>query len=190
MHGEDDGDIGEERKRQPLQDAGVDAVAQQNFCADAQCPETDGVETSGAAQEQSQRSPHRAEVGAEVDHVGDEKQGDDRPHQRGVILAPQVLRDAAPGDAADPAADLLDDDHEGEAEQHGPGEAVAELSSDLAVGRDPARVVVGRTGDQARAQPPDQAWGPGCGEFSGDARDSPEHEVDRRLSRALPRQPP
>ena len=58
----------------------------------------------------------------------------------------------APGHAADLGGDLLDDHHQREAEQEGPGEAVAELGADLAVGADPARIVVGGAGDQTRSE--------------------------------------
>ena len=103
--------------------------------------------------------------------VGDEQQRHDGAHEPGRIVATQVRRDAAAGDAADAAADLLDHDHEGQAEQHGPGEPVAELRADLAVGGDPARVVVRGPGDQAGPEPADHADGGGCGgrRFDGDA---------------------
>ena len=58
------------------------------------------------------------------------------------------------------------DDHEGQAEQHGPGEGVAELRADLAVGGDAAGVVVGGTGDEAGADAVEQA-GLGYGGLGG-----------------------
>ena len=70
-------------------------------------------------------------------------------------MATQVLGDAETGDAADPGADLLDDDHQRQAEEHGPGQRVAVLGADLAVGRDAARVIVGRSRDQAGTEAPD-----------------------------------
>ena len=68
------------------------------------------------------------------------------------IVAAQILRDAVAGYAADPCADRLDGRHQRKAEQHRPAEAVAELRAHLAVGRDAARIVVGRAGDQTRSQ--------------------------------------
>ena len=62
-------------------------------------------------------------------------------------MAAQVLRNADAGDAADARRDGLDHRHQREAEQHRPGEAIAELCADLAVGRDAAGVVVRRTCD-------------------------------------------
>ena len=64
-------------------------------------------------------------------------------------MTAKILGDAVAGHAADPRGDLLDRGHQRKAEQHGPGEAIAELGADLAVGRDAARIVVGRAGDQA-----------------------------------------
>jgi len=72
-------------------------------------------------------------------------------------MAAEVLGDASSRHAADPAADDLDDDHEGQAEQHGPGEAIAELRAHLAVGGDPTRIVVCGARDQSWAETPDQA---------------------------------
>src|SRR4051794_28793348 len=61
-----------------------------------------------------------------------------------------------PGDAADARRNLLDCRHQWKGQQHGPADAVAELRARLAVGADAGRVIVGRAGDQARAERFDQ----------------------------------
>ena len=67
-------------------------------------------------------------------------------------MTAEVLGDAVAGHAADPRADRLDHGHQRKAEQHGPGEAIAELGPDLAVGGDTAWIVVCRPGHQTRSQ--------------------------------------
>ena len=106
----------------------------------------------GAADQQAQRRAHGAEVGAEIDHIGDEQQEHDRAQEPRRVVTAEVVGDAVAGHAADPRADRLDHGHQRKAEQHGPGEAVAELGADLAVGGDAARIVVRRAGHQTRAQ--------------------------------------
>jgi len=63
-------------------------------------------------------------------------------------VSPQVLRDAASGGRANLRADRLDRGQQRVAEQHCPGQAIAELRADLAIGADAARIVVGRAGDE------------------------------------------
>src|SRR3546814_18171384 len=72
-------------------------------------------------------------------------------------MAPQVTGDACPSHPPDFGSDLLDCDHERKAEHKGPGEAVAELSADLAVRADPAWIVVGSACYKARSECPSKA---------------------------------
>jgi hypothetical protein len=51
-----------------------------------------------------------------------------------------------------PCSSLLDRHHQRVAEQHGPRDGETELGAGLAVGRDPAGVIVGGAGDEARAE--------------------------------------
>lgn len=80
----------------------------------------------------------------------------ERPSHRRVVM-PQVGGNAPPAHAPNAAADLLDGDHEGQAEQHCPGEAVAELRSHLAVCCNATRVVISCPGNQARAKSAEKA---------------------------------
>src|SRR3546814_4056008 len=72
-------------------------------------------------------------------------------------MAPQVTGDACPSHPPDFGSDLLDCDHERKAEHKGPGEAVAELSADLAVRADPAWIVVGSACYKPRSECPKKA---------------------------------
>ena len=65
-------------------------------------------------------------------------------------MPPKIVRDAAPGDAADFGRNLLDNDHQGEAEQKGPRKLEAKLCADLTMRADPAGVVVCRSSYEAR----------------------------------------
>ena len=67
-------------------------------------------------------------------------------------MPPEIGGDAAPGDAADPGADLLDRGHQRIGEHHRPADGVAELRADLGIGRDAAGIVVGGAGDQSGAE--------------------------------------
>jgi hypothetical protein len=55
------------------------------------------------------------------------KQEHDRAQQPRRITAPQIERDAVTAHAADPGGDRLDHRHQRKAEQHRPGQPVAEL---------------------------------------------------------------
>ena len=107
------------------------------------------IDDAVAADQQLGRVRHGAEIGGDVDGVGDEQQRHHDVEQRGRIVPADIAGDAVPGDAADPRGDFLDRRHQRKGQQHGPADAVAELRAGLAVGADPRRIVVGRAGDQA-----------------------------------------
>ena len=88
-----------------------------------------------------QRIRHRAEVGADIDRVGDEQQRHDDAAARSGSAGRDCRRCRA-GGAADAGADLLDRDHQGIGEQHCPADAEAELRAGLAVSADAGGIVV------------------------------------------------
>ena len=114
------------------------------------------VEQRRPVDQQLQRRRHRAEVGADVDRVGDDQQTDQRIEQRRRIVAAHVAGEPAAGHAADLRADLLDRAHQRIGEQQRPAEAVAELRAGLGIGGDAAGIVVGGAGDQAGAEHVDE----------------------------------
>jgi len=67
-------------------------------------------------------------------------------------VAAKVSGYAAPGDPADFGGDLLNDGEQGKAQDECPGQPIAELGTDLAVGADSAGVIIRRAGDQTRSQ--------------------------------------
>ena len=66
-------------------------------------------------------------------------------------MPPQIVRDTAPGHAADLGADQLDRDEQRITHHHRPGEPQPELRADLAVRADAAGIVVRRAGHQPGA---------------------------------------
>ena len=95
---------------------------------------------------------HGADVGGDVDGVGDNQ----KPHQEDREPAranlDHVRSQALSGHKADARREHLDADHQWRSEQQRPHQPETELRPRLRVGRDAARVVVGSAGDQARAQ--------------------------------------
>ena len=147
------GDVGEQGQAQPLQEAGVAVVRQERFQRNRADREQGGVQQGRAADQELDRRPHRPDVRAQVDDVGDQDQQPTMPYiSRGGVVLAEVARDAPARDAPDLGADLLDARHQRVREQHGPEQPIAELRPDLGVRRDAAGVVVGRPRDQPRPQ--------------------------------------
>src|SRR6202043_827471 len=88
----------------------------------------------------------------------DEQEQNDRLQQPVGIILSNVARYAAPGDPADPTADLLNHRHQRIAEKHRPTDGEAQLGSGLRIGRDAARIVVRCAGDKTGTQEAKQAW--------------------------------
>jgi hypothetical protein len=82
-------------------------------------------------------------------------------------MAPNVARDSDAADAADSRANFLDGRHEGKRKKDSPEHAVAELCTDLRIGRDPTRIVIRRACNQARAQLPENFFDPRTFTFPG-----------------------
>ena len=117
------------------------------------------------AHHQLGRFAHRGQVGADIDGVGDEQQRHQRVTSQRGITSPMLP--ARPWPVTRPIARRpLDRHHQREGEQQGPEQVEAELRARPGLGGDAAGIVVGRAGDQARAQlvahgdagqPPNQA---------------------------------
>ena len=148
MHAEHDRDVGEQAERRELQDSGILAVVEEDLEQHAKQAEAERVGDNFAAQEHLHDGAHRAQVGAEIDDVGEEQERDRRPQERLGVVPPEVGGDTSSCDGTDLRRDVLDDGHERQAEQQAPRQAIAELSANLAVGADAAWIVVGRSGDE------------------------------------------
>jgi hypothetical protein len=103
----------------------------QDLCERAESAEQEHVQEMRPADPKAGRVAHGAEIGADIDRIGDEQQGDDRLQQPIWIVNPQVAGDAFSGGAADPPADFLDHGHQRIAEQHQPADGETELRSRL-----------------------------------------------------------
>ena len=146
------GDVGEQRQAAPFQDRHISIVAGKNLQQHAGHREPDDVQMRRAMDQQCQHVPHRAQIGADVDDVGEQQQAHDDPQQPGRIVRADIAGDPHSGHTADAGADLLDRGHQREGEQHHPAHAKAELCPSLGVGGDAAGIVVRRAGDQPRAE--------------------------------------
>jgi len=145
-------DIGKQGQRQPFQHRHIAAVVEEDLRRDGGHAEQQHVDDAGTADQELGGVRHGAEIGGDVDGVGDEQQRDDDIQKRCRIVPADIAGDAAPGDAADPRGNLLDRDHQRKCQQHGPADAVTELRAGLAVGADAGGIVVGGAGDQSRAE--------------------------------------
>jgi hypothetical protein len=106
----------------------------------------------GPRQNQGNSGRHRPEVGAEVDHVGDDEQAHEGIQKPDRVMAPHIGGETLPCHTPDIRADHLDRAHQGVGQQQRPDQAVAELSARLRIGGNSARIIVGSAGDEARAE--------------------------------------
>ena len=77
-------------------------VLHEDLHDDADDAEDHDVKMGRTRDEQCDRLAHRAQVGAEVDHVGDEEQDHDHAGKARRVVAPQIAGDAMVGRAPDP----------------------------------------------------------------------------------------
>lgn len=144
--------VGKQCERQPFQIGHVPSVLQQNLQPDANNTEGDHVNGLWAPQDEVARVGHGAEVGIDVEDVcGGQQSYEDLQKPVRVVLA-EVSGEAATRRSADASAYHLDRGHQRIGEQHRPGQRISELGSGLAVGGDPAGIVVGRTRNQSRSE--------------------------------------
>ena len=68
----------------------------------------------------------------------------------------QITGDADTRDAPDVRGDFLNNHHERKAQNESPGEPIAELGADLAVGANSARIIVGGACDETGAERSDE----------------------------------
>ena len=103
------------------------------------------------ARHQAPGLAHRGEIGRDVERVGDEQAEDHALQHDGRERGLDVRREPLAGCAADEGAHALDGRHERVGERHGPEHVEPELRAGLRVGRDAARIVVRRTGNEPRS---------------------------------------
>ena len=150
-------DIREQAQGHPFQDHDVTVIVGEHDAGDADGREYGHVEETGASDEELARVRHGAEVGADIDRVGDEQQRHDDLQQPVRIVPAEIAGDAMPRGAAEAGADFLDRHHQRIGQQHRPADAETELRTGLAVGADAGRIVVRRAGDQPWPENADKA---------------------------------
>ncbi len=74
MHGEPDADVREKRHAQPLQHRHVAVIRNEDLQQRAADAKRDDVGEQRSADQHAQRRRHRADVGADVDRVGDKQE--------------------------------------------------------------------------------------------------------------------
>ena len=140
--------VGEQRQRRPFHEMDIAFVTRERLQQGAADREAHHVQVRWPADQKLHRRAHCAEIGAEIERVGDQQKGNDAPQQPGRVMGADIGRDPVAGDPADAGADLLDCRHQRPGEQHHPAHRRAELRASLRVGGDAARVVVRCAGDQ------------------------------------------
>ncbi len=152
VHHEHRTHVAQERQRHPLEQRGVARERHEDLQGERQQREEHDVDLAHPAHQELQRVAHGAQVGGDVDGVGEEQQPDDPVQEPGRVVVADVGGEPVPGDPPDARRDDLDADHERGREQHRPEQPVAVLRAGLRVRRDAARVVVRGAGDEARPE--------------------------------------
>ena len=152
VHHQHGADIGEQRQRQPFEDGRITRKRYEDLQHQTDQREEHDVDVAAAAGDQHQCGAHRAEIGGDVDGVGNQQQRNDEVEQRPREMGADIGGKPVAGDATDACADDLDADHQRRGDQYRPQHAVAELRAGLRIGRNAAGVVVGGAGDEAGAE--------------------------------------
>ena len=138
--------------REPFQNADRALVGKPNLGRDRNCPEQDDVEDVGASGQKLGRLGHGPDVGRDVDRVGHDQKANEASRYPARTYLGHVGGEPSPGHEANARRKHLDADHQRRGEQQRPHQAETELGPRLRVSRDTARVVVGRSRDEAGAQ--------------------------------------
>ena len=101
-------DIGEQAERQPFQHRDVAFVIEKYLRRHRRHAEQQHIDDAVAADQQFAGVRHGAEVGGDVDGVGDEQQRHHHVEQPRRIMPAHIARYAMAGDAADARGDFLD----------------------------------------------------------------------------------
>jgi hypothetical protein len=120
---EDDGDVGEQGERQPLEDAHRALVREEDLHRDADRADRQHVERLRPADQQLERLGHRRDVGGDVDRVGDDEQADQRHREPARTELADVGRQALARHPADARRQHLDADHQRRRQEQRPDQA-------------------------------------------------------------------
>ena len=132
-------DIGQQRQRGPFEDGNVARVPHEDLQPHAQDAEQHDMKQPRPADQHRQCIPHDAEIGGELDGIGDQQQTNGGIEQPGRIVAPDITGKTVPRRPPDPGADLLDHDHQRKDQRHQPAEPITKLRPRLGIGCDGGR---------------------------------------------------
>jgi hypothetical protein len=158
FHEHDRSEVGKEREGQPFQNGDIACILQEYLKTCADDRKKHNVNCGLAPDEETNGIAHRAKVGTDVDDIGYKQKHDDEWQQPCRVMLAQIGGYAVPSRATDPGANFLDRGHQRIAEEHRPGDGKSKLRSGLGVSRNPARIIVCRSGNQAGAKHIEQAW--------------------------------
>ena len=165
VHREHHRDVGEERQGEPLEDTHVSACTASRSGAQRTSttpPSTTAYNWPRAADQERERLAHGRDVGGDVDRVRDDQQHHQRLlDQRPRIVASHDAGQAPPRHAAQPLRTHYPwmPTISGKVNTTVHSRLVPYEGATLRIGRDAARIVVGRAGDQARPEAGGEAVG-------------------------------
>ncbi len=146
-------DVRQQREREQLQHRRVIAIGDEDFERQhANREEHDQRHERNAWDEELCGDRHRAQVGADVDGVGDQDQGDRGKQDFAAVVLAHDTRDPPARHQADASTHLLHDDHQGQDVDHEPELTGAEGGARLRIGGDAGGIVIRGSRDQARPQ--------------------------------------
>ncbi len=144
--------VGQHGQRQPFHHARVARIGQAHQRGEHAEPVDGRVDGRMAAGGQGGGAAHCREVRADVDQADQRDAGRQALGQARAAVLAHAGQQAGAGAAADPRRGDLHRHHQGQGEGDQPQHLEAELAAGLAVDRDAAGVVVGRAGQQPRAE--------------------------------------
>lgn len=152
MHEEHHGHVRKNGQPDPLEHRHVDRIGQQGQREHRHNTDRQWVHMpSVGAGHHLDRRRHAADVGADIDGVGNRDQRDDEIHHARPVMAADIAGQPVTGHAADTRTDLLHGCDQRKGEQRHPQHRWTEPRAGLGIGRDTARVVIGNAGDEPRA---------------------------------------
>ena len=120
VHDRSGGHVREKRGRENQEHSGVTSVAHPNLQDERDAGEERGPGQDRAAAQQLRGRAHRADVGSNVDRVGDHQHAHEKIEDPAWISALQIGREPVAGHSADASGDFLDRRHQRVGQRHRP----------------------------------------------------------------------
>ena len=149
--------VRQEHRGQPLEVLGEARVVQVHGGQENARPEDGDRQQRRHAGEHPGRVRHAREIRRDVEDVGDQQQQTGAVEKRTRIVPANRAGEATTGHEADPRADELHGRHQRKRGRRRPEHPEAERGAGHGVGRDAARIVVRRAGDEPGPEEPEVA---------------------------------